>query len=261
VTCYLNAVAAVRLSLFQRAMASTGEHPAAHLIKQHFTADGPFQLMNELHPFYVYRHRQTSLPMVAVSCGAKRSDGTVDRYGLTLYYRAPDNSMNMEIELPHVTMHSMVNFISDQIASSELKDVKDMSKRFWDNLTQHLGTCKNFIGRTEPDSSPVEERKRKANKLETTTTTTCDSETESGPEPEPEVQPEVQPNVESDDDEECMICYENKPTTMVAPCMCCVVCDKCSKGLTNTPYRKKCIRCQRLITGVYYPDNSVVTIK
>ena len=71
------------------------------------------------------------------------------------------------------------------------------------------------------------------------------------------VQP-VQPvqSVKQRDDyneELCMICLENQPSTMVMPCCHVVVCDKCSRDLPKTGDANICVKCRQPITEVIYP--------
>ncbi len=50
--------------------------------------------------------------------------------------------------------------------------------------------------------------------------------------------------------EECVICMEEAPSTMVLPCNHCVVCRKCSEKLQATSDAKTCIYCRQPITHV-----------
>lgn len=59
-------------------------------------------------------------------------------------------------------------------------------------------------------------------------------------------------DVEEVDD--CMICMDKKPSTMVLPCMHSVVCSDCSRGLQNTNDRRTCVRCRCEITDVLYEN-------
>lgn len=58
--------------------------------------------------------------------------------------------------------------------------------------------------------------------------------------------------IPDDDDEEymCMICEAEPPTTIVHPCLCCVVCATCSKKLKATADKDRCVKCRRLIEFV-----------
>lgn len=50
----------------------------------------------------------------------------------------------------------------------------------------------------------------------------------------------------------CMICLDKPPSTLVLPCEHRVVCDDCSSKLDNTPDKKTCVQCRRVITDVFY---------
>lgn len=55
---------------------------------------------------------------------------------------------------------------------------------------------------------------------------------------------------ENDELEECMICFDKPPDTMVLPCEHCVVCRDCSVKLKNTNDHHTCLRCRRSITHI-----------
>ena len=57
-------------------------------------------------------------------------------------------------------------------------------------------------------------------------------------------------NNEIDEIDDCMICLDNKPNTLVLPCMHCVVCKECSDKLVNTNDKNICVRCRRPIDQV-----------
>jgi hypothetical protein len=52
--------------------------------------------------------------------------------------------------------------------------------------------------------------------------------------------------------EECMICMDAPPQTLVLPCLHRVVCEACSAALRGTNDRKTCTYCRSEITGVSY---------
>lgn len=47
--------------------------------------------------------------------------------------------------------------------------------------------------------------------------------------------------------DECLVCWESKPDTIVLPCMHSVVCRACSDRLKTTADRDTCVRCRRPI--------------
>lgn len=50
---------------------------------------------------------------------------------------------------------------------------------------------------------------------------------------------------------ECVICLDQAPSTLVLPCLHCVVCSKCSQELSNDPNNsKKCVYCRQDILQV-----------
>lgn len=51
-------------------------------------------------------------------------------------------------------------------------------------------------------------------------------------------------------DDQCMICMDAEPNTMVLPCEHRVVCKKCSDGLKGTNDHHTCVRCRRHISYV-----------
>ena len=54
----------------------------------------------------------------------------------------------------------------------------------------------------------------------------------------------------ADDDDECMVCMDRRPDTLVLPCMHMVVCSTCSPLLAGTPDAATCLRCRRPIEGI-----------
>ena len=50
--------------------------------------------------------------------------------------------------------------------------------------------------------------------------------------------------------DDCVICLDKKPDTMVLPCMDVVVCHKCSHKLKNTNDKQTCVKCRRPIDNV-----------
>ena len=64
---------------------------------------------------------------------------------------------------------------------------------------------------------------------------------------------QVQPTHNDYNEEQCMICMEHQPNTMVMPCCHIVVCDKCSRNLQTTGDANICVKCRRPITEVIYP--------
>ena len=62
------------------------------------------------------------------------------------------------------------------------------------------------------------------------------------------IEPPTQPDPE--EDIECMICFTNRPDTMVLPCEHVVVCKECSDQLKHTNDARICVRCRRHITHV-----------
>jgi len=66
----------------------------------------------------------------------------------------------------------------------------------------------------------------------------------------PEVPKVEEPKIESVDIEECMICLDKRPNTLVLPCMHQVVCKTCSDKLKTTNDRRTCVRCRRPLTDV-----------
>jgi hypothetical protein len=53
-----------------------------------------------------------------------------------------------------------------------------------------------------------------------------------------------------DEDNECVICMDKKPDTLVLPCMNCVVCRACSEQLKTTGDARVCVKCRRPIDSV-----------
>ena len=51
----------------------------------------------------------------------------------------------------------------------------------------------------------------------------------------------------------CMSCLDADANTTVVPCLCCVVCEGCSKKLKNTNNANKCINCRRVATHIAEP--------
>ncbi len=54
------------------------------------------------------------------------------------------------------------------------------------------------------------------------------------------------------DEDQCMICLDAAPTTVVLPCLHKVVCESCSRALQRTNDAHTCVRCRRKIDGVLY---------
>lgn len=52
------------------------------------------------------------------------------------------------------------------------------------------------------------------------------------------------------EEELCLVCYENKPDTMVLPCRHVVACRKCSEGLRGSLNARKCIKCRGAIETI-----------
>lgn len=53
-----------------------------------------------------------------------------------------------------------------------------------------------------------------------------------------------------DDDNTCLICMDQKPDTLVLPCMHSVVCRACSAKLQQTGDARTCVKCRRPIENV-----------
>lgn len=61
----------------------------------------------------------------------------------------------------------------------------------------------------------------------------------------------------SEEDDDCLVCFERKATSLVLPCEHRVVCDECSKKLRATNDNKICLKCRCPITHVAYTDNEL----
>lgn len=55
---------------------------------------------------------------------------------------------------------------------------------------------------------------------------------------------------EIEEKNDCMICFENQPQTLVLPCGHSVVCKNCSHGLKRTADAKICVRCRNPIKEI-----------
>lgn len=67
----------------------------------------------------------------------------------------------------------------------------------------------------------------------------------SSPEPTERIEKNKRDEKKQDEEDVCVICMEEKPNTLVLPCMCSVVCQKCSKMLENTNDKDICVKCRR----------------
>jgi hypothetical protein len=186
-------------------------------------------------PVRIYRHEPTGCP-VAIIVGGHQ--GTI--LGVIIYHREESDSMNMEIEVPMEAMEFIMEFLEKRLPSTKSRDnLEGLWSRFLDNLFQTLHRKRGFSkdGSPTPVIPPIERQ---------------------APQPQP-VAPV--PPVEDEAPTECMICLDRPPDTTVAPCLHSVVCADCSPQLEGTADAKICCQCRRPITGVYYPDNSFMTIK
>lgn len=52
------------------------------------------------------------------------------------------------------------------------------------------------------------------------------------------------------EEELCLVCYENRPDTMVLPCRHVVACKKCSESLRGSLNARKCIKCRCYIENI-----------
>ena len=188
-----------------------------------------FMLVQESHPVYFYEHKTTGLPLACVAGGHQ---GHI--IGGVFYFRAEDDSMNMEIEAPMETMHMTTSFMGTLISKTQIpKDgVEGVRKRFIANLNQHL-SGKRWFGEPSEPQIIIDQQDAEA----------------------PGVAEEAEPPTE------CMICLEKAPDTTVTPCLHQVVCAACSVALEKTPDAKICCQCRCKIDGIFYPDNTVKEIK
>lgn len=59
-----------------------------------------------------------------------------------------------------------------------------------------------------------------------------------------------QPDIEIRGSDECLVCLDREPDTVVLPCYHRVVCRDCSQSLHHSIHDKKCILCQQTIVAV-----------
>lgn len=71
------------------------------------------------------------------------------------------------------------------------------------------------------------------------------------PEPEPKSgKRKSPPPADPEPEDECMICMDAKPQTLVLPCLHKVVCEGCSVALMESRDKRTCVYCRRPITGI-----------
>jgi len=214
-----------------------------------------FVLKDALHPVYIYSHIATGLPMACVLGGHA---GEI--IGGIIYFRAFDDSMNMEVEAPMDMMRLTMSFTGKMMAKTVLPadGLDGLWRRFMDNLLRHLSGKRGFTtdGTPVPLWSPREAPRNPAEPVEEP----GPSEPKQEP-PEPEENEPAKSAKVDEGPNECMICLEAPPDTTVIPCLHQVVCASCSVELEGTADAKVCCQCRCPIDGVFYPDNTLKAIK
>jgi hypothetical protein len=225
-------------------------------IFENIISEPEFRFISDSHPLYIYEHRRSGLPMACVA-GFHQTEVV----GGVFYFRAIDDSMNMEIEAPLETTALVKGFLSETIGSTHIPEdgVDGICKRFFANLYQHLQT-KTYLTKDGRRITPKEMDAQSS----ASNVLSQDEEKEEKDEhlKEPFEESREEPMKEPvDEPSECMICLESPPNTTVIPCFHSVVCSTCSASLENSTDSKICCQCRCPITGVYYPDDSVKVIE
>ena len=219
-----------------------------------YVSKSEFVLADAFHPVYIYRHITSGLP---VACVAGGHQGHI--IGGIVYFRASDDSMNMEVEAPMDQMRLTMSFTAKMLSETEIPGdgVEGVWRRFMNNLLQHLAGKRGFTAegvplpvlpqRQEEQEPEVKQEKR-------------DEQPQVKQEQLEQQQPE-QKIAKVEPPTECMICLDAPPDTTVTPCLHRVVCATCSVVLERTHDAKVCCQCRCPIDGVFYPDNTMKEIK
>ena len=185
-------------------------------------------------PVHIYRHEPTGLPLAALVGGHR---GQV--IGGILYFRAQDDSMNLEVEAPMDTLGGVVAVAEKMMAETKPCDTIDgLWTRFLDNVLGQLAQKRAFAADGSPvpivptAAAPQAERA---------------DHSDAAPEPAPRAD-------HSDAAPECMVCLDARADTIVQPCGHCVVCAACSRQLEHTADARVCCQCRCAITRVVYRD-------
>lgn len=170
--------------------------------------------------------------------------------------------MNMEVEAPFEMLKFTFGFIASMMSTCDPKVADVAWAHFEDNLLNHLRTKRGFDAEGKPISfanalpNGPEEPEEPDN---------VDSEEPDESDEQDEMNDDdnvvlIEPE-EPNEPDECSICLDRKANTLVMPCEHSVVCETCSKDLKNTNDRSVCCHCRNPIDAVYYPDNTVDTVK
>lgn len=212
-------------------------------------------------PVRVY-HTKGGWPLVIVP-GTVPGSGRV--FGAVVYYRAADDSMNMQIECLIGQVTGVLNFCVDhQMANTKPIDTPDgLRTRFYNNLLRTLGKDKTWrdaagnaisLDVAANDGQKKEEREEKGEEER-------EEEDEEEREKEQKRPPAKKQKKDEEEEEEkavkaqvCMVCLDAQADTLVLPCMHSVVCRVCSTGLRNTNDANICIQCRQPISSIEMDD-------
>jgi len=176
--------------------------------------------------------------------------------GLIFMFRAGDDSMNMEMDLPAGSPSSVFHAL--------IKTAVEISGHAPITHGKFLACFHNWLkGKStidltkDEDEFPISYPPKSTTSTSTTTTTTTSS-TSTVPTSDAKKRPRETEETESDN-ETCCVCLDKPADTIAAPCGHKVVCGTCSDDLRRNRDRVSslCVLCQQPITHVVYPDDSI----
>lgn len=191
-----------------------------------------------------YEHMQTGRPLCIVIGANPEVRDRIEIVGYRMTYRLPGETMNMQIDCPMDAL--MIQVVLNMINLEYTKAGKAKDAQTEKELFQKTLFASNKIRSDADIIQPGPEPKAAAEAAV--------------PPPPSAKRQKTNDNEEELKDpvvEECRICMDSSADTIVLPCMCQVVCQKCSDGLGATNDAKTCVACRNPITNVVYPDSSI----
>jgi len=190
-----------------------------------FIPDADFEFLRHENPWFLYKHRITGWPLAAVP-----GTGGGQLIGVVIYFRAPDNTCNLQMECLFNEMGAAASGFVGTYYKEQVKDGTASADSAWEKF---MGNIKRAAS-ADAEAAPESPTKKQA--------------AESAP-----AQPEQT--------QLCMICLTLPADTMVFPCYHIVVCASCSPQLSATNDASICCQCRCAITTVHYPDGTEVKIE
>lgn len=198
-----------------------------------------------------YEHIPTARP-VCIGIGADPEiKDRVEVVGYRITYRLPGSPMNMQVDCPvdHQMVESIMKMIGSQYTSAGKLANPCSELELFLNTLYSSNKIRTGVIAEEPEEPEESKESKEA------------EEPKEAKEPESpglcsnkRIKLSDAAEVEA---EECRMCMDKPADTVALPCMCRIVCKKCSDDLQTTNDAKICFGCRNPITNVVHADSSI----